>query len=135
MSPAEVLVVDDDVTIRERICNAVNDSDSMTVMAQADSLHSARTIMGRKLPALALIDLGLPDGSGITLINWLSVQQNIPSIVLTIFGDEHHVVSAIKAGASGYLLKCDDVENLIPNLQQTLPVSYTHLTLPTIYSV
>lgn len=120
MSPAEVLVVDDDVTIRERICNAVNDSDSMTVMAQADSLHSARTIMGRKLPALALIDLGLPDGSGITLINWLSVQQNIPSIVLTIFGDEHHVVSAIKAGASGYLLKCDDVDNLIPNLQQTL---------------
>ncbi len=120
MSTAEVLIVDDDVAVRERICNAINNSDSMIVMAQADSLHSARTILGKKLPSLALIDLGLPDGSGINLINWLSIQQNIPSIVLTVFGDEHHVVSAIKAGASGYLLKCDDVDRLIPRLQQTL---------------
>lgn len=120
MKTASVLVVDDDSAIRERICTAVNHSEKMKVMAQANSLHAARTILGRRLPTLALIDLGLPDGSGISLINWLSIQHNIPSIVLTVFGDEHHVVSAIKAGASGYLLKCDDVDTLVPKLQQTL---------------
>lgn len=120
MRSADVLVVDDDKVIRERICSAVDSSDNMEVMAQAGTLHSARSILGRKLPSLALIDLGLPDGSGISLINWLSVQKNVPSIVLTVFGDEHHVVSAVKAGASGYLLKCEDVETVVSMLQQTL---------------
>jgi DNA-binding NarL/FixJ family response regulator len=120
MRSADVLVVDDDKVIRERICSAVDSSDNMEVMAQAGTLHSARSILGRKLPSLALIDLGLPDGSGISLINWLSVQKNVPSIVLTVFGDEHHVVSAVKAGASGYLLKCEDVDTVVSMLQQTL---------------
>lgn len=120
MATTEVLVVDDDDAVRERICSAITSNDTMQVMAQADSLHSARTILGRRLPALALIDLGLPDGSGISLINWLSTQHSIPSIVLTVFGDEHHVVSAIRAGADGYLLKCDEIDKLVPKLQQTL---------------
>jgi len=53
-----------------------------------------------------LIDLGLPDGSGIDLIR--SVSQRKPDadiMVVTVFGDEQHVVASIEAGATGYILK------------------------------
>jgi DNA-binding NarL/FixJ family response regulator len=53
-----------------------------------------------------MIDLGLPDGSGIDLIR--SVSQKKPDVdimVVTVFGDEQHVVSSIEAGATGYILK------------------------------
>jgi DNA-binding NarL/FixJ family response regulator len=53
-----------------------------------------------------LIDLGLPDGTGIDLIR--SVSQRKPDVdimVVTVFGDEQHVVSSIEAGATGYILK------------------------------
>lgn len=54
---------------------------------------------------MLLADLGLPDGSGIDLIGRATEQGSILSLVVTVFGDEDHVVAAIRAGAMGYLLK------------------------------
>ena len=55
---------------------------------------------------MALIDLGLPDGDGTELIADLARRSRHTSIlVVTIFGDEAHVVRALQAGAHGYLLK------------------------------
>jgi DNA-binding NarL/FixJ family response regulator len=53
-----------------------------------------------------LIDLGLPDGNGTDLIRAVSQRRPDTDImVVTVFGDEQHVVSAIEAGATGYILK------------------------------
>ena len=57
-------------------------------------------------PDIALVDLGLPDGSGIDLIR--SINSRHPDchiVVTTIFADDHHLFPALRAGASGYLLK------------------------------
>ncbi len=58
------------------------------------------------VPALALIDLGLPDGSGVQVIEWLN--RHAPQtvcIVASIFDDDGHIFPALRAGAHGYLLK------------------------------
>jgi DNA-binding NarL/FixJ family response regulator len=53
-----------------------------------------------------LTDLGLPDGNGLDLIRRVAAMEgNTEIMVITVFGDEKHVLSAIEAGASGYLLK------------------------------
>lgn len=69
-------------------------------------------------PDIALIDLALPDGSGLEVIRWLS--QNRPRcliIVSTVFADDQHLFGALSAGAGGYILKDQSHEQLQIMLQ------------------
>jgi len=63
-------------------------------------------------PDVLLTDLGLPDGSGIDLIRQAYAQGAVESIVITVFGDESHMMGAIEAGATGYLLKNSALESV-----------------------
>jgi DNA-binding NarL/FixJ family response regulator len=68
------------------------------VWGEASSIKEAGSLLKKDKPALAQIDLGLPDGGGEAIITWLSqYAPNVESLVLTMFGDEHHVISAIPA--------------------------------------
>lgn len=69
--------------------------------------------------AFVLVDLGLPDGSGIDLIRELSLRhpRTLP-VVTTIYGDDRRLFDAIAAGAQGYLLKDDDPESFESSLQR-----------------
>jgi len=63
-------------------------------------------------PDVLLIDLGLPDGDGVNLIRKADDMGNTESIVVTVFGDETHVMRAIEAGATGYLLKNTGLDDI-----------------------
>jgi DNA-binding NarL/FixJ family response regulator len=71
------------------------------------SLTEARAWLGcHALPELALIDMDLPDGSGVELIEELNKSSpDILCIVASIFDDDRHLFPALRAGAQGYLLK------------------------------
>jgi DNA-binding NarL/FixJ family response regulator len=56
---------------------------------------------------VALVDLGLPDGSGLDVIRAIAAERDSVAVVLSVFDDEATVLDAIEAGASGYLLKDD----------------------------
>jgi DNA-binding NarL/FixJ family response regulator len=116
-----ILVVDDNAEWRTRICSEINSDDALCVWGEASSIKEAGSLLKKDKPALAQIDLGLPDGGGEAIITWLSqYAPNVESLVLTMFGDEHHVISAIQAGASGYLLKCDDPAQILTNIKLVL---------------
>jgi DNA-binding NarL/FixJ family response regulator len=67
---------------------------------------------------LALVDIGLPDGSGIDLIRELKLQHpDVEIVVTTVYDDEAHLIDAMAAGAHGYLLKDRDKEELITQLR------------------
>lgn len=75
-------------------------------VSEAGSLKQAREELNRIEPEIALVDLGLPDGSGAELI--AEVVERVPSclcIVTTIYADDAHLFPALHAGARGYLLK------------------------------
>ena len=117
----QVLVVEDDEAVRNRICQAIEQEPHLTVMAAVGTIHAARSVLGKRTPRLALIDLELPDDNGANLIRWLATQApEVESLVLTVFGDERHVVSAIEAGAAGYLLKGENTQDVGPMLLKVL---------------
>jgi DNA-binding NarL/FixJ family response regulator len=67
---------------------------------------------------LALIDLALPDGSGVTVIQALAERHpHCLIVVATIFDDDEHLFPALRAGAQGYLLKDETMDRLVAQLQ------------------
>ena len=82
------------------------------------SVAEARRWLEQHTPHIVLTDLGLPDGSGIEVIALaLRLHPQCEVLVISIFGDDTHVLSAIEAGASGYPLKDSSLEHLGEQLQ------------------
>jgi DNA-binding NarL/FixJ family response regulator len=101
-----VVVVEDDEPTRARLARAVDAHAQLRTVAAVGSCGAAREVLQRDPPAVLLTDLDLPDGSGIDLIRLVRGNgAGTQAMVITIFGDEQHVVAAIEAGALGYLLK------------------------------
>ena len=72
-------------------------------------------------PDVLLVDLGLPDVSGIEVIRHAS--QTLPTcecMVVTVFGDEEHVLASIEAGAAGYLLKDASEESFLSGIRELI---------------
>ncbi len=103
--PTSVLIVEDDVRFREAFASAIECAGDMTLIGSAPDFASGQALLV-KTPNVLLVDLQLPDGNGIDLIR--EAVRRIPEcdvMVVSIFGDERHVLDSIEAGATGYLLK------------------------------
>ena len=101
-APYAVLLVEDDANTRERLATAIAAHPELSLQAAVGSCAEARRELGRGRAAVLLTDLGLPDGDGTELIRHLRERElaTLP-MVITVFGDEKHVVAAIEAGALG----------------------------------
>jgi len=101
-----VMVVEDDPAFLARFCRIVAQSPTLSLLAAVGDLASARRAIDRQAPDVLLTDLGLPDGSGIELIRETAARHPATDImVISVFGDEEHVLASIEAGATGYILK------------------------------
>lgn len=114
-----VAVVEDDAACRAALVHALGAAPDMHLQWQAASRADALAALHSDLPLdVLLLDLGLPDGSGITVLAALrSRWPQAVAMVSTIFGDEAHVLSAIEAGAMGYLLKDLPVSTLLDEVR------------------
>lgn len=104
--PIHVVIVEDDPCFSDALSQVVRDAPDMRLAGIA-STRAAGLAMLQGPPAdVLLVDLGLPDGSGIDVIRAAAQQWPSCSIMVsTNFGDEMHVMQSIEAGAAGYLLK------------------------------
>ncbi|MBA2413730.1 MAG: response regulator transcription factor, partial [Burkholderiaceae bacterium] len=101
-----VIIVEDEPEFRRRFVQIVENEPTMKLAGAASNKREAQAIIDRESFDVMLIDLGLPDGSGIDLIRQVSQKKpDVDIMVVTVFGDEQHVVSSIEAGATGYILK------------------------------
>lgn len=106
MATTTVMVVEDDPAFLARFCRIVAQSPTLSLLAAVGDLASARRAIDRQAPDVLLTDLGLPDGSGIELIRETAARHPATDImVISVFGDEEHVLASIEAGATGYILK------------------------------
>lgn len=114
--PAPVLLVEDEPLIRRRLEGLLLQlgyrSDALVFAA---SLAEARACLASQPVALALVDLGLPDGSGIDLITEIhNADPSLAILVISAWCTEDAILAALRAGATGYVLKeRDDLEVLL----------------------
>ncbi|MDD7384936.1 MAG: response regulator transcription factor [Actinomycetaceae bacterium] len=101
-----VMIIDDHEVVRRGIAEVVDRSDGLTVVAEAGTAAEAKSRGNLVHPDVALVDLRLPDGTGIDVIRSFSeVSPHTKSIVLTSFDDNDALQEALEAGARAYLLK------------------------------
>ncbi len=104
--PLRLLVVDDHEVVRQGLVALLDRREGFEVVAQAGSVAECLAQAARFEPDLVIMDVRLPDGSGIEACR--EIRATYPAtrvIMLTSYPDEEAVLSAIIAGASGYLLK------------------------------
>jgi DNA-binding NarL/FixJ family response regulator len=104
--PLRLLVVDDHEVVREGLVALLDRRSGFEVVAQAGSVAEALDAAARFEPDLVIMDVRLPDGSGIEACREIrAARRETRVVMLTSYPDEEAVLSAIIAGASGYLLK------------------------------
>ena len=111
--PAPALVVEDELLMQRRLRMLLQQLGySDEALAFSCNLAQARAHMREQPIALALVDLGLPDGSGIELISELrNADPGLYIVVISAWSTEDLILSALRAGATGYILKeRDDLE-------------------------
>jgi DNA-binding NarL/FixJ family response regulator len=105
------LLVEDDSATRAYLLDALNRISALQPVNFAVDVASGMRALERFRPKLLLVDLGLPDGEGTQLIAMAAKMEPRPEVlVISSLGDESHVVRALEAGASGYLLKDETPE-------------------------
>lgn len=116
------LVVDDEPALLARLCRILRSSHGEEAALHcADSLAGAKAIAMNRSFAMALVDLGLPDGNGVELIGWLRAHEaELPILVISAWSTEEMILDALRAGATGYLLKERDDEEIAMLLRTAL---------------
>jgi DNA-binding NarL/FixJ family response regulator len=117
----KVLIVEDDPQMRSRYAQMLAQDPSFEVTASVGTGGEGMAMVDLRKPDVLLIDLGLPDMSGIEVIRHAT--QNQPKcecMVVTVFGDEEHVLASIEAGAAGYLLKDATTEAFLEGIRELI---------------
>jgi len=105
-----ILIVEDLADVADWLYRVCADCFEGADIRTANSISSAKSSISDWVPQLALLDIGLPDGSGIGIMKDIfAVNPSCQCVITTIFDDSNHLFDALKAGATGYLLK-DETE-------------------------
>ena len=117
-SPLRLLVVDDHEVVRQGLVSMLGRREGFQVVAEAGTAADAIELAQKFQPDLVIMDVRLPDGSGIEACR--EIRSQLPAtrvVILTSYPDEEAVFSAIVAGASGYLLKQIRARDLVSAIE------------------
>ncbi|HEY0258784.1 MAG TPA: response regulator transcription factor [Lacisediminihabitans sp.] len=119
MTVIRVFLLDDHEIVRRGIAEVINAEADMEVIGEAATVAQARARIAATRPDVALLDVRLPDGSGIDVCRDVRSQDpNIRCLMLTGYDDDEAISAAVLAGASGYVLKDVRGSGLIDALRQ-----------------
>ena len=117
--PLRVVIVDDHQMFREGIRTRLDREEDFQVVGEASSAEAALEIIGQTSPDLAIIDIRLPDMSGIQLTRLLRRQRpDLKVLILSGYDFDQYVRAAIRAGINGYILKDSPQEKLVEALRE-----------------
>jgi DNA-binding NarL/FixJ family response regulator len=114
MDKIRVLLADDHTVLRQGIAQALELQDDMTVVAQASNGSEAVEMAKQHRPDVALLDISMPELDGVAATG--QITDALPDtgvIILTMYRRDDYIFEAIKAGASGYLLKEVELRELV----------------------
>lgn len=109
-----LVIADDHLVVREGLAGLINREPDMQVVAQAGTGVEALLLARRYLPDIILLDITMPDLTGLEAASRVSSElQGVKSIILTMHEEEAFFFEALRAGASGYVLKGASREELL----------------------
>jgi DNA-binding NarL/FixJ family response regulator len=117
--PASVLIVEDEPEFLRRFSEAVLADPNLRLLAAVSTGAAAQALLDATAPDVMLVDLGLPDMNGVDLIRHAA--RRCPAcdvLVVTMFGDDGHVLASIEAGATGYLLKDAARDRIVESIHE-----------------
>lgn len=116
----QILIVDDHPSVRAGVRRAVEGA-GMRCCGEAASRDEAAAQIAFHNPDGVVLDLNLPDGSGLDLISWIREHsQTMAIVMLTMSDEDSHLLAAMKSGASAYVKKSVPLSQLIASLKAAL---------------
>ncbi len=116
--PIRVLIVDDHTVVRLGLHTLLSHTAGFRVVGEAQTVAEAVQLNEQTRPDVVLMDVRLPDGSGVEACRRIKADHPETRVVmLTSYSDEEAIVGAVMAGASGYLLKQADAERLTQSIR------------------
>ncbi|MCB0708017.1 MAG: response regulator transcription factor [Chitinophagaceae bacterium] len=119
MHVKKILLFEDNTALRTSLIELLQLNDEYTVVGAFDACTDVENQLIQHQPDVILMDIDLPGMTGIEAVRKIRLANNqLPIIMLTVFEDGEHVLDAICAGASGYLLKKDVSEKLSESIRE-----------------
>jgi DNA-binding NarL/FixJ family response regulator len=115
----KVAIVEDNNMLRNSLGNLISNTEGMTCVVTLSNLSNVISEFNRAQPEIVLMDIGLPNISGIEGVR--TVKSNLPEVqilMFTVFDDDDKIFEAIRAGAMGYLLKRTPPEEIIEAIRE-----------------
>jgi DNA-binding NarL/FixJ family response regulator len=123
-----VLVIDDHAIVREGLRRLISRDQSISLVGEAASKREAIAQISRHNPDVIVVDLHLPDGSGLDVIAWTrSLSQSIGIVVLTMSNMPEHVLASMQSGASSHVDKTAPISDVLRAIQDSAvhPLTFT----------
>lgn len=115
IQPTRVLVIDDEAPIR-RFLRVPLEAEGHSVI-EAATARDGILVVAREAPGLVILDLGLPDADGLTVLREIRGWSSVPVLVLSVRADEAGKVAALDAGAQDYVVKPFSVNELLARIR------------------
>ncbi|MGV4322160.1 response regulator [Bacillus mojavensis] len=116
----KVLIVDDHLVVREGLKLLIETNDNYTIIGEAENGKKAVYLTDELKPDIILMDLYMPEMSGLEAIKQIKEKHNLPIIILTTYNEDHLMIEGIELGAKGYLLKDTSSETLFHTMDAAL---------------
>jgi DNA-binding NarL/FixJ family response regulator len=114
-----IAIVEDNRSFRTKLASYLNDAPGFHCISQSDSAEDALKAIPRLLPDVVLMDIHLPSMSGVDCTRRLKdICPSVRILILTVYEDNDRIFGALKAGASGYLLKRAEPADILRAIQE-----------------
>src|ERR1700756_364263 len=116
-----ILIVDDHPVLRNGLARLIDSKSGFQVCGEAGEASEAMEMIKRLKPDLAIIDVVLPGESGIALTKRIRSEfPKLPVLVLSMHDEQAYATRALRAGAMGYIVKQDAIDNIVGALRGVL---------------
>src|SRR3989440_13068886 len=116
-----ILLVDDHPVLRKGLVRLIDSKEEFVVCGEASTAVDAMALIRELEPDLVIVDIGLPGTSGIELTKTIRAEfPQLPVLILSMHEEALYATRALRAGATGYIVKQDAIDNIATALREAL---------------
>ncbi len=120
-SAKRIILVDDHPVLRKGLVRLIDSKDEFVVCGEASTAVDAMALIRELEPHLVIVDIGLPGVSGIELTKTIHAEfSKLPVLILSMHEEALYATRALRAGAMGYIVKQDAIDNIADALREAL---------------